>query len=104
MSGLKIAYHRQKGELGELSALKVYIPTMQVLLHMTGGGLTGLLAAASLQSHARTTGAGRKGAAHLLVAGIWTSAGALAGALRATTGAKSANQASVLGLLPASVV
>ena len=67
----------------------VYIPTMQVLLHMIGGGLTGLPAAASLQSRAKTTGAGRKGAAHLLAAGTWTSAGALAGALRATTGAKS---------------
>ena len=73
-------------------ALKVYIPTMQVLLHTTGGGLTGLLAAASLQSRARTTGAGKKGAARLLAAGTWTSAGALAGALRATTGAESASR------------
>ena len=77
-------------------ASKVYIPTMQVPLHMTGGGLMGLLAAASLQSRARTTGAGRKGVAHLLAAGTWTSVGVLAGALRATTGAKSAKQASVL--------
>ena len=78
----------------------MYVPfPMQVVLHMTGGGLTRLLAAASLQSHARTTEVGRKGAAHLLAAGTWTSAGALAGALQATTGAKSAQQALCLPCL-----
>ena len=81
-----------------MCALRLYIPAMQVLLHMTGGGLMDLLAAASLQSRARTIEAGRTGAAYLLAAGTQTSAGALAGALRATTGAKSAQQGTVHAL------